>query len=706
MRSNSSILFAVIVCLSVDDVMAQSTADPFIQGSSIVFDQGNGGVCPSVLRGSDGGLIAYWASAGDGMPSASTLFARSADMGKTWSSPYLNIGSSNPRKGISTSLYNLPSGQQLRATMETSWPSEPNPSAPNYLQLCEGRTWDTYYSFSTNDGVTATPRTLVTSDDPVNRDFFPQGGITKLANGDLLWAWGRWNGSPVAGFKRSTDGGQTWGATIPAWQDPPPGHSTPLAFNENATTVCQNGVVVSISRVDSLSDQAHGYDRRFWQIESYDNGSTWTAPHVLSVPGGASFQGQSPALYSTVQGKLLFAYRDMGKGPGVGLAASDNNGATWRYLGHLKDPKGYYESSLVGRDYTAAEMQTSNRGDVGTWAGYPAFVKVNNHKACVVFHTLTNDLPGAGGNYGPYIASNTLVLPSAVLFDSFDSATSGSAYGYSGGFGRNQELSTRQSGAAGTVSYSYGAPDSARVQINSVPGKLTLVKCVDKPEDRAWVSLNHDFSLNATVSATIWPNYGDPNDSSMDWAGIGMRTNGPAVFTTYPGGGNLVTADGAYGTYPATGAWIAIQQNGTWTYYENGGGETVFTISGSSGPWTDSYDLEMQTFGDELTATINGRMLDLNGDLPGFARTMAAAGIDSHNYIALNAVGCTGASSKTSAFDNLGVDGAGIGWELGTGILPIPEPNSTILLGTALIGLLVQLRRKRSNPPRHGFQRP
>ena len=53
--------------------------------------------------------------------------------------------------------------------------------------------------------------------------------------------------------------------------------------------------------------------------------------------------GGSPALYCTPTGQLWLAYRDGGLGPGIGLAVSDDNGETWRFVYHLKEPKGNHE---------------------------------------------------------------------------------------------------------------------------------------------------------------------------------------------------------------------------------------------------------------------------------------------------------------------------------------------------------------------------
>ncbi len=366
--------------------------------ADIIYDA-EPGLTPNILRASNNDLIVHWATRGDGMPGQAIKFARSSDSGKTWSKPYMTIQSDKPLTGTATSFYNLPDGKRISKrilcyTLELVWPGEPDETKPNYLELASGRKFDSYYSFTTDDGRTFSEKKQLS--DPVKRNDFAQGNIVKLPNGDLLWPWGYWDSPPLHGFKRSRDKGVTWSSTVRAWQDPPPGYGTPLAFNETAVAVCKNGTIVAVARVDTV------LDKKFWQIKSSDNGKTWTAPRKIEIAGG------SPAMYCTPKGQLWLAYRDAGVGPGLGLAVSDDNGEHWRYLYHLKDPKGKIEEHFGNTLYTDEDRKQQWRPAEGI-VGYPCFARISDSDVYVVFHAQAWDLPKIGA--GVYIAGNLLKIP-------------------------------------------------------------------------------------------------------------------------------------------------------------------------------------------------------------------------------------------------------------------------------------------------------
>jgi hypothetical protein len=373
--------------------------DPVIARADVVHDAGPG-FCPYVVRVSNGDWIAFWGTTGDGMPGQATQFARSSDLGKTWSKPYLTIRPEKPLVGSPTVLYPLPDtsktrGRMLCCTIETLWPEQPDPAKPNYLQLAGGRKFDTYCSFTDDDGRTFSEKKLLS--DPVHRNDFAQGNIIALPNGDLLWPWGYWGAEPLHGFRRSTDNGQTWAPVVRAWQDPPPGYDKPVDFNETATAVCKDGTIVSIARVDTV------LDKKFWQIQSSDNGKTWTVPRKIEIAGG------SPAMYCTPAGQLWLAYRDAGVGPGLGLAVSDNRGETWRFLYHLKDPKGEHEKRFARVRYTDEDRKRQWRPSEGV-VGYPCFLKISDNQVYVVFHLHTwQEMPKGSEPF--YIAGNLLQIP-------------------------------------------------------------------------------------------------------------------------------------------------------------------------------------------------------------------------------------------------------------------------------------------------------
>ena len=412
MRTNVKmpVLLTVIACFSASSTIIEAQSptnstpkDPVIDRADIVHDAGLG-FTPGVVRAANGELIAWWDTRGDGQPGQATQFARSRDLGKTWSKPYMTIKSDQPLTGSYSYLNPLPNGRMLCYTLEVVWPGEPDEASmdPKYLGLAEGRHFDNYYSFTEDGGHTFTKRKPLGHS--VNRTDFAQGNIVQLPNGDLIWPWGYWHPEPLNGFRRSTDGGLTWSPAVRAWQDPPPGHDNPLAFNETAVTVCKDGTIVAVARVDRV------LDRKFWQIKSSDNGKTWTTPQKIeTAPGASLIEGAGgPTMYCTSQGQLWLAYQDAGVGPGLGLAVSDDNGDHWRFLYHLKDPTGEYEQHFAHIRYTDEDRKQQWRYEQGT-AGYPNFAKISDSRVYVVFQTQAYAIPKVGA--GQIAVGNLLQIP-------------------------------------------------------------------------------------------------------------------------------------------------------------------------------------------------------------------------------------------------------------------------------------------------------
>lgn len=391
--------------ISSKDTSSPSFNDPVIKRADIVFDESTG-LTPTVVRTATGDLIAIWGTRGDGMPGQASQMARSSDNGKTWSKPYLTIKPEKPLTGLMTALYALPdsnwtTGRLLRYRFEILWTDEPSQSKSNFGHLTSKRKFDSYYSISDDGGKTFGEEKLLS--DPDKRNDFSQGNIVTLPNGDLIWPWGYWGANPLNGFKRSTDGGLSWGPVIRAWQDPPPGQDKPLAFNETAVAVCKDGSIVAVARIDSL------LDKKFWQIKSYDNGNTWTKPRQIEIAGG------SPAMYCTPKGQLWLAYRDGGFGPGLGLAVSDDNGDTWRFLYHLKDPKGEHQKLYGHIRYTDEDRKKKWRPAEGM-VGYPCFQKLSETEVYVVYHAHNrSEMVKLFPEFPFYIAGNLLQIPKTAV---------------------------------------------------------------------------------------------------------------------------------------------------------------------------------------------------------------------------------------------------------------------------------------------------
>lgn len=290
---------------------------------------------------------------------AATHFVRSSDQGKTWSKPFLSMKSAMPKAQLLGMIHSLPDGNLMVSLNEVD------------LSGNNQRYYDFYYALSQDNGVKFGERQRL--NDPNLRNDFAQGLFISLPNGDLLWPWGQWSPDPINGFRRSLDGGRTWQPTVRAWQDPPAGEKEPLIFSETAVVVCKDKSLLAISRTDKKAD------KKFWQIKSYDNGETWMSPRQIDLAGG------SPALHCLENGVLLFAFRDAGIAPGVGLAMSKDNGENWEFLFHLKDPTGEFEKLYGGVKWSEDDLKKTWRPAEGM-AGYPCFLPISKNQIYVVFH--------------------------------------------------------------------------------------------------------------------------------------------------------------------------------------------------------------------------------------------------------------------------------------------------------------------------------
>jgi hypothetical protein len=418
----------IVGCASANQPREGTAAhDPVITRADVVYDAGPA-LTPIITRAANGDLVVCFdTGGGDAMPDGTVPFIRSTDGGKTWSKPFKVYESGNPLTGLAVWIFSLPDGnwsfgRKMLYFLEAHWTEVPDDSKPNFPALAGQRKFDSYFAFTDDEGLTHSEKQLLS--DPVNRNDFAQGNPIELPNGDLLWPWGHWGAEPLNGFRRSTNAGRSWEPVERAWQDPPLGYQqpeavpenaaqvlgvdpnkkvTPLVFNETAAVVCKDGTIVAIARVDTV------VDKKFWQIKSSDNGKTWSNPRQIEIAGG------SPALYCTPQGQLLLAYRDGGYGPGLGLAASDDNGETWRFLYHLKEPKGEHEQLYGHIRYTDEDRKKPWRAAEGV-VGYPCFVKLSDTEAYIVYHAHNRgELPQRfpKGAVPFYIVGNVLEFPAA-----------------------------------------------------------------------------------------------------------------------------------------------------------------------------------------------------------------------------------------------------------------------------------------------------
>lgn len=383
--------------------------DPVVDRTDVVYyDTSYNSFTTSAICAPNGDLIVCAMTQGDVQPplpgQASVNVFRSSDQGETWGLDWTSSAETE-LTGLTEQLFNLPDGKILRYSVEVIWPGDPTGLStldPAYTALAAGREFKTYYSISEDSGETfGAPITFSDSGDKI----FAQGIIVELANGDLLWPWGNCGTSPtISGFKRSTDGGLTWGVLVQAYTDIYPYKN----FNEVAVAVCGDGTIVANARVDNYDNN----NKRFWQIKSTDNGYNWTMPVQIPQSPPYTIQGGGAAqmYYCAATDQLWLAYRDAGLSPGLALAVSDDKGNSWRYLYHLTElmGRGTNIPPYDGYIYTETDLVQPWRPCEGQVAS-PCFARLSDTEVYVAF---------CGSSYPQgatcYIGGNLLRIPNIV----------------------------------------------------------------------------------------------------------------------------------------------------------------------------------------------------------------------------------------------------------------------------------------------------
>ncbi len=274
--------FDLLASTSLDD--GQTWSPPVVLNSSAASDTGNDGL-PSLSTDGQGVWVVLWEST-ENLGGAlgidnDILFARSTDLGTTWSSAApldatLATGTEEDRAPIVRS-----DGTRFVAV----WSSGDGPDGPDA---------DIKTAYSTDGGASWSAAASVDPDASTDtaEDTWPRLAIDDANNVVVAWVTDEaaLGGDGDLRSARSTDGGVTW--------------STPIALNTNATTDSGADSFVDLA-VDHLGNWVAvwesrenpfgtiGSDRDILVARSIDAGATWGAPLVLN--GNAATDGADDA---------------------------------------------------------------------------------------------------------------------------------------------------------------------------------------------------------------------------------------------------------------------------------------------------------------------------------------------------------------------------------------------------------------------------
>jgi hypothetical protein len=244
---------------------------------------------------------------------------------------------------------------------------------------------------------------------------FTYGQIVELGDGTLLCPiWGRWRSEERwrSGALFSSDGGRSWGEPVSIAYDPSARlvtdyaqsaingfdeqgnvdmgaissptfrpHSSIDGFTETSVIELAGGRLLALLRQQGVEGDQTLF---FYRALSSNGGRSWS-PYQRT-----SLRGMSPCLHHAPDGRLLLAYRryapdgDPASAPGLSIAASDDDGATWETITTLVEPKG---TQYIG------EYQV----------GYPALANLPDGRIFALYYSYDEALP-----WRRYLAANIL----------------------------------------------------------------------------------------------------------------------------------------------------------------------------------------------------------------------------------------------------------------------------------------------------------
>lgn len=363
---------------------------------------------PCFVKCSNGDLLCSSKDRAAGLPGCHVSLIRSNDNGRTWSKIEKVIKDDDPLGGVMVGLYLLPAKDNaispiLCGIKKVKWPGgTPLSGDVAVSSYASKRFFSSEYSISYDNGFTwGEPISL---DEPNLPNTVWERQMLKASNGDLLWTWATIDSEKyTAGYRRSVDGGKTWGPYTISWKDPPDGQSTKIKPSEIAAALCKNGKIIFIARSESFVPA-----KNFWMIESPDNGFTWSQPKKIDV------SGTCPSLCTMPNGELLLLYRDGKIAPGMSLSTSNDNGKTWKYACHLEDSTGSFASLKKWSDEDRKKIWKPDELIVNSgW-----IEMLNENEAYVIFSAENKNVQKAWPNEWPFNKYSYCLYGNLINFNS------------------------------------------------------------------------------------------------------------------------------------------------------------------------------------------------------------------------------------------------------------------------------------------------
>jgi len=177
------------------------------------------------------------------------------------------------------------------------------------LVVCWSRNGDIYYRSSSNNGITWSTETKLST---ATYEYEPS--MIQAEDGTIWLTWFSFTGSPDIWYRTSSDNGTSWSADIQLTTDPN------IDYDPDIIQTADGKIWV-------VWESYRSGNPDIWYKTSIDNGTTWSADTQLTTDSSSDYD---PEIIQTENGNIQVVWHSYRSGNSdIWCKTSSNNGTTW-----------------------------------------------------------------------------------------------------------------------------------------------------------------------------------------------------------------------------------------------------------------------------------------------------------------------------------------------------------------------------------------